>query len=88
MATGWAPAAGLLYQAGAKLDYDRVLEQIRPFQMPAGVFAAGKVNGIHLLEDRLLDGQAAAALPPSSSSPWRAIDPSSMRIRMTLAELR
>ncbi len=61
MATGWTPAAGLLYQAGAKLDYDRVLEQIRPFEMPAGVFAAGKVNGIHSLEERLLDGRAAAA---------------------------
>ena len=42
MSVGWVPAAGLLYQAGGKIDYDDVLQQVVPTTLPDGVFAAGR----------------------------------------------
>ena len=67
MSVGWAPAAALLYQSGTKMRYDPAVEQFVPAELPAGVFAAGRVNGIHTLEARLEDGaragtEAAASL--------------------------
>ncbi|MCC5796194.1 MAG: (2Fe-2S)-binding protein [Methylophaga sp.] len=61
MSAGWAPAAALLYQAGTKMRYDYAVEQFVPAQLPEGVFAAGKVNGVYDLALRLRDGQRAAA---------------------------
>ncbi len=59
MSAGWAPAAALLYQAGTQMRYDQAVQQFVPNQLPEGVFAAGKVNGIFALEQRLLDGKRA-----------------------------
>ncbi|MGQ0656442.1 MAG: 2Fe-2S iron-sulfur cluster-binding protein, partial [Betaproteobacteria bacterium] len=59
MSVGWAPAAGLLYQAGAMMRYAKEIEQFVPQSLPPGVFAAGRVNGIHDFDNRLLDGQRA-----------------------------
>jgi sarcosine oxidase subunit alpha len=59
MSVGFAPAANLLYQAGAKMRYDAAIEQLVPAGLPAGVFAAGRVNGIYDLEQRLRDGERA-----------------------------
>jgi len=59
MSVGYAPAAALLYQAGAKLAFDDGVQQFVPEALPAGVFAAGRVNGVYALEDRLLDGRRA-----------------------------
>ncbi|WP_438970678.1 FAD-dependent oxidoreductase [Methylophaga sp.] len=61
MSAGWAPAAALLYQAGTKMRFDYDVQQFVPDQLPEGVFAAGKVNGVFDLKARLLDGQRAAA---------------------------
>ncbi len=60
MSAGWAPAAALLYQAGTKMRYDNGVNQFVPEQLPEGVFAAGKVNGVYHLNARLQDGQRAA----------------------------
>jgi sarcosine oxidase subunit alpha len=59
MSVGFAPAANLLYQAGAKMRYDSSVEQFVPASLPPGVFAAGRVNGIHALEEKLRDGERA-----------------------------
>jgi sarcosine oxidase subunit alpha len=60
MSTGWAPAAPLLYQAGTRMRYDDSVEQFVPDVLPPGVFAAGRVNGIHQPESKMLDGERAA----------------------------
>ncbi len=59
MSVGWAPTDGILRQAGARMAYDERLEQYVPDQLPAGVFAAGRVNGVYALEDQLEDGRRA-----------------------------
>lgn len=61
MSAGWAPAAALLYQAGTKMRFDNAVQQFVPAELPEGVFAAGKVNGVFELDQRQLDGQRAAA---------------------------
>lgn len=60
MSVGWAPAAALLYQAGTRMTYAEIPGQFVPADSPAGVFAAGRVNGVFGLEERLADGRAAA----------------------------
>ncbi len=60
MSAGWAPAAALLYQAGAAMKYEDEIQQFIPDRLPAGVFAAGKVNGVYDLDQRLQDGARAA----------------------------
>ncbi len=60
MSMGWAPNAALLYQAGGKLTYDESLEQIRPHELPVGVYAAGRINGYVDLADQQRDAEAAA----------------------------
>ncbi|MBI1398165.1 MAG: FAD-dependent oxidoreductase [Betaproteobacteria bacterium] len=61
MSVGWAPAAALLYQSGCVMRYDTAVEQFVPAKLAPGVFAAGRVNGVHDLEARLLDGERAGA---------------------------
>ena len=61
LSVGWAPAANLLYQAGTRMRYERALEQFVPATLPAGVFACGRVNGIHEPAARLLDGERAGS---------------------------
>lgn len=56
MSAGWAPAAALLYQAGTGMQFDYGVQQFVPSRLPEGVFAAGKVNGIYDLEQRMRDG--------------------------------
>jgi sarcosine oxidase subunit alpha len=59
MSVGFAPAANLLYQAGAKMRYAQEVEQFVPAVLPAGVFAAGRVNGIYEFDERVRDGERA-----------------------------
>lgn len=59
MSVGYAPAAALLYQAGAAMCFDEAVQQFVPETLPEGIFAAGRVNGVYALEDRLLDGRRA-----------------------------
>lgn len=60
MSAGWAPAGALLYQAGTGMQFNYGVEQFVPSRLPNGMFAAGKVNGIFDLEQRLRDGIRAA----------------------------
>lgn len=60
MSVGWAPASNLLYQAGGKMTYDDSVHQFVPKTLPNGVFAAGRVNGVFDLSDRIADGEGAA----------------------------
>lgn len=85
MSVGWAPAASLLYQAGTKMRYAVEVQQFVPESLPPGVFAAGRVNGVYGLREKLKDGERAAlgavtylgirkvlvpaALPPERVSP-------------------
>ncbi|MFX6461734.1 hypothetical protein ABTG33_19525, partial [Acinetobacter baumannii] len=48
-----------LYQAGTKMRFDELLQQFVPDQLPEGVFACGRVNGVFKLESRIADGQRA-----------------------------
>jgi len=61
MSVGWAPAAALLYQAGTRMRYDDGVQQFVPDQLPDGIFACGRVNGIHAPDSRLLDGERAGS---------------------------
>ncbi len=61
MSVGWAPTANLLYQAGTRMRYEKSLEQFVPDVLPAGVFACGRVNGVHTLAARQNDGQRAGS---------------------------
>ncbi len=60
MSAGWAPTGALLYQAGTGMQFDYGVEQFVPSRIPNGMFAAGKVNGIFELDQRLRDGIRAA----------------------------
>lgn len=59
MSVGWAPAAALLYQAGAKMRYDTATHQFVPESLPEAVFACGRVNGVYALDSRCEDGERA-----------------------------
>jgi sarcosine oxidase subunit alpha len=59
MSVGFAPAANLLYQAGAQMRYADDVEQFVVARLPVGVFAAGRVNGIYELDERIRDGERA-----------------------------
>ncbi len=59
MSVGFAPAAALLYQAGAAMRFDLQVGQFVPANLPEGVFAAGRINGVYALEDRQRDGSRA-----------------------------
>jgi sarcosine oxidase subunit alpha len=86
MSVGWAPAAALLYQAGTKMRFDDLSQQFVPERLPAGVHAAGRINGIHDLAACLADGEraalaalgkeSAAATPPiaAASHPWPMVE--------------
>lgn len=60
MSVGWAPAAALLYQAGAKMRFDESCQQFVPAQLPEGIHAAGRINGIYGLQQSMEDGAQAA----------------------------
>lgn len=59
MSTGWAPASALLHQAGAGMRYSEAIGQFIPADLPEGVFAAGRVNGVYGLERKIADGKRA-----------------------------
>lgn len=61
MSVGWAPAANLLYQAGTRMRFEPAVEQFVPDVLPEGVFACGRVNGVHELSRRMADGSRAGS---------------------------
>lgn len=56
MSVGWTPNGGLLYQAGGRFTHAEHVEQLVPRELPSGLFAAGRVNGIFRLEQQIDDG--------------------------------
>jgi sarcosine oxidase, subunit alpha len=60
MSAGWAPAGALLYQAGTQMQFSYEVQQFVPNRLPDGIFAAGKVNGVFELDQRMRDGERAA----------------------------
>jgi len=68
MSVGFAPANALLHQAGAKMRYEAAIEQFVPTQLPAGVFACGKLAGAYELNDRLAQGREAGRLAAAHAS--------------------
>ncbi|MDG6774339.1 glycine cleavage T C-terminal barrel domain-containing protein [Thiomicrorhabdus sp. ZW0627] len=83
MSVGWAPAGAPIYQAGGKFSYDERLEQLLPSQLPDGVFACGRINGVFDIEHRIQDGEQAGlnAALYASDEPV----PDSMDLRATQA---
>src|SRR5262245_42474584 len=61
MSVGWAPADGLFNQAGGRMAWSESLEQFVPRSesAPPGLFAAGRLNGVYPLPQRLADGRRA-----------------------------
>ncbi|MBA3710650.1 MAG: aminomethyltransferase, partial [Planctomycetes bacterium] len=59
MSVGWAPSDGLICQVGGKMAYSDPIQQFVPDVMPAGMFAAGRINGFHALDAKLADGARA-----------------------------
>ena len=59
MSVGWAAATQLLLQAGGGTEYSEKLHQFIPAKLPAGTFAAGRMNGVYDVEARLADGRRA-----------------------------
>ena len=59
MATGFAPALNLLYQANTKMRFDDARSQFIPDVLPNSVFSCGKLNGNYTYETRAIDGEIA-----------------------------
>jgi sarcosine oxidase subunit alpha len=59
VSVGGAPNACLLAMAGTRFGYSEPVEQLVPRELPQGIFAAGRVNGIFAPNDQLADGRRA-----------------------------
>jgi sarcosine oxidase subunit alpha len=79
LSAGWVPAGALLYQAGVRMGYDEGVGQFVPRELPPGVFAAGRVNGVFDLDHRLEDGRAAAGEALEYLGQAAAVAPRPMR---------
>jgi len=56
ISVGWTPNVGLIYQAGGRFHHAEQVEQLVPLELPAGLFAAGRANGVFDLGDQIDDG--------------------------------
>ena len=72
MSVGWAAAGNLLHQAGATTRYDDALGQFVPDQLPPGVYACGRVNGVFGFERKVADGERAGRAAASHAGHGRA----------------
>jgi sarcosine oxidase subunit alpha len=61
MSVGWAAAAQLFLQAGGSTRFSAELQQFIPVDIPSGIFAAGRLNGVYETELRLADGRRAGS---------------------------
>jgi sarcosine oxidase subunit alpha len=61
MSVGWAAALNLVLQAGGRTRFMGEMQQFVPEELPPGVFAAGRLNGVYEMEARLADGRCAGA---------------------------
>ncbi|MHB8477084.1 MAG: 2Fe-2S iron-sulfur cluster-binding protein [Steroidobacteraceae bacterium] len=60
MSVGWAAAAQLLLQAGGTTRFCEELQQFVPRDLPPGIYAAGRLNGVYD-EARRADGRRAGS---------------------------
>ena len=67
MSTGWTPAANLLYQSGTKMRFDERSQQFVPANLPEGVYACGRVNGVYGFDARIADGARAGTSAAASA---------------------
>jgi sarcosine oxidase subunit alpha len=61
MSVGWAAAMNLFLQAGGKARFAEELQQFVPDELPPGVFASGRMNGVYDFESRAADGARAGS---------------------------
>jgi sarcosine oxidase subunit alpha len=61
MSVGWAAAAQLFLQAGGTTQFSEELQQFIPKDLPPGIYAAGRLNGVYDAESRLADGRRAGS---------------------------
>jgi sarcosine oxidase, subunit alpha len=61
MSVGWAAAAQLLSQAGGVTEFSEPLRQFVPKELPPGLYAAGRLNGVYEYAARSADGRRAGA---------------------------
>ncbi|MCP4359051.1 MAG: FAD-dependent oxidoreductase [Chloroflexi bacterium] len=54
---GWMPANGLLYQAGAKIEFDHGRALFLPASLPKNVFAVGRIMGTFDVKNSIQEGQ-------------------------------
>lgn len=59
VSVGWAPANGLLYEAGAQIAYEEERGTFVPLSLPPGIFAAGRVSGVRALDEQIAQGRRA-----------------------------
>ena len=62
MSVGWAATTQLLTQAGATTAFSPLLQQFLPDELPAGIFAAGRLNGVFDFDLRCADGRRAGGV--------------------------
>jgi len=72
MSVGWAAAAQLLLQAGGTTRFAESLQQFVPDRLPAGLYAAGRLNGVYDLNARIADGRRAGAAAAAHAGFGRA----------------
>lgn len=73
MSVGFAPADGLFYQAGGRMTWSEPLQQFIPKSAPAGLFAAGRLNGVYGCEEEAADGRRAGLA--AASFLGRSVEP-------------
>jgi sarcosine oxidase, subunit alpha len=59
MSVGFAPVDSLFYQGGGRMGWSEDLQQFVPKTTPAGLFAAGRANGVYGFEQEAADGRRA-----------------------------
>jgi len=61
MSVGWAAASQLFLQAGGTTRFCEALQQFVPRELPSGIFACGRMNGVYDSGARVADGTRAGA---------------------------
>jgi len=56
VSVGWTPNGGLISQAGGRFRHASHVEQLIAENLPDGLYAAGRVNGVFDIEDQIDDG--------------------------------
>ena len=65
MSVGWAAATNLFLQAGGVTRFSQELQQFVPFELPPGIFACGRMNGVYDFDSRVADGARAGSAAAS-----------------------